>query len=272
MNRSSRLALALAAAIALVFIAPPARAALPAAKRAVLARYLDALRAGKYDAAFALLSAQEKKYFVTPANYASIFTADRFKLDSYTILSSTDAAGATVAIVAEHVAFFDHAHQAQGTLDAKVPYGIIADHGGFTIKDPYHPWRAIVPNGWTASSGGLSVTVRKVSFFTGHVELLMTFENRGDATYTLLPYGRTVLRDDAGHVHDPIATKVASLTDKTLYTGLRLAPSARYTGAMTFFTPDRFAPKSLSATLAPILADGADAPFDLELPAYNIPG
>ena len=269
-HRLSRL-LSLAAVCAFACaVAPPARAALPAPKRAALARYLDALRAGNYAAAFASLSSQEKRYFLTSANFASIFVADRFKVQSYKIIGSTDQAGATVALVAEHVTFFDHAHQTPGALDAKVPYGIIGEHGGYTIKDPYHPWRALAPGDWSAANAGVRVMVRKISFFTGRVELVMTFENRGDATVTVLPYGRSVLRDDASRVHNPIETKIASLTDKTLYMGLRLAPNARYTGAMTFFTADRFTPKTLSGTIAPVLADGADAPFELELPAFEV--
>ncbi len=257
-------------ALALASSMGPARAALPPAKRAVLAHYLDALAAGKYQAAFALLSTREQHYFSTAANFGSIFTADRLKIESYKIVGSTNAGNDTVAIVSQRVEFFDHAHQALAAATAKVPYGIVPDRGGFAIKDPYHPWRAFAPNGWTASANGLNVTVRKISFFTGRVELLLSFENRGDATVSILPYGRTVVRDDAGHAHAPIATKLAALTDKTLYTGLRLAPSGRYTGAMTFFTPDRFTPKTLAATLAPILADGADAPFEIELPALDV--
>ena len=78
------------------------------------------------------------------------------------------------------------------------------------------------------------------------------------------------MRDDAGNVHQPIETKLAGLTDAELYKGVLLAPGAQYTGAMTFFTSDRFTPRSLSATLAPLLTDGADAPFELDLPDFPV--
>ncbi len=138
------------------------------------------------------------------------------------------------------------------------------------IKDPYHPWRVVVPNNATADVEKLRVTVRKVSFFTGRAEFIVNFANYGDETVTLLPYGRSVLKDQSGASYHLIATKLASLTDKNLYLGLRLAGSGQYTGALTFFTPDRFRPKSLSLTLAPELRDGADAPFSVDLPAIPV--
>lgn len=247
-----------------------AGAALPQAKKTVLVRYLDALRAGDFAGAFAQLTAQERRYFATPANYASIFSADRWKLESYRVLGSITRSGATIAYVSERVRFYDFRHDVTGSVTARIPYGIIASANGYGIKDPYHPWRAIAPDGWRASAGGLSVAVRKVSLFTGRVELFMTFENRGDAVITILPYGRSVLHDDAGRSYQPIATKLAGLTDANLYTGVRLAPSGRYTGFLTFLTPDRFTPKTVTLTLAPLLADGADAPFSLDLPAYAL--
>ena len=176
----------------------------------------------------------------------------------------------TVAIVSEKLEFFSYKAQRPGSLTAKVPYGIVSTGGTLGIKDPYHPWLAIVPKDWSATASGVSVTVRKISFFTGQLELVLAFENRGDATVTVLPYGRTIVRDETGKVHQPIETKLPGLTDSELYTGVRLVPNAQYVGTMTFFTPDRFTPSTLAATVAPFLLDGADAPFNLELPPYPI--
>jgi hypothetical protein len=50
-----------------------------------------------------------------------------------------------------------------------------------------------------------------------------------------------------------------------------LPSSAEYTGFITFATPDRFRPRSLQLSLAPALADGADAPFSLDFVAYALP-
>jgi len=265
------LAVASFAALALASRPAPAIATAPAADRAILTRFLDALRTRNYDAAFALLSKPERAYFGSASNYASSYAADRFELDSYRLVTTTQTREGTVAVVSERLHVFSHKQQAAGAITSTFAYGIVRVGGTLGIKDPYHPWRAIVPSNWLATASGVTAIVRKLSFYTGRIELLVTFQNRSEATVTILPYGRSIVRDGDDHVHRPIATKLAGLTDAQLYRGVRLAPGAQYTGAMTFFTSDRFMPASLSATIAPLLADGADAPFALELPAFSIP-
>jgi hypothetical protein len=82
---------------------------------------------------------------------------------------------------------------------------------------------------------------------------------------TILPYGRSVLRDDRGGIYRLIATKDWSITDKRLYEGIPLAPDAEYTGSMAFSTAARFAEadRGWSLTLAPALRDGGTEPFDV---------
>lgn len=248
----------------------PSKNVLPPAKRAVLTHFLSALASQNYVAAFALLSKPEREYFGTAENYASGYLADKAKLNTFTILGAASQGDTTVAFVSEKVAFYSYQLASPGSVTAKVAYGIVGSGSAIGIKDPYRPWRVVVPQ-WSATANGVTVDVRKISFYTGRVELLLSFENRGTTTVTILPYGRTVVRDDTGGVHQPIETKLRQFTDPELYKGVLLAPDARYTGAMTFFTPDRFTPATLSATIAPLLADGADAPFTLDLPAYPIP-
>jgi hypothetical protein len=260
----------LLAACAGTLLPAPAHAALQPAQRALLQQYVGALQAGRFDRAFALLSPDEQRYFRTPANLASIYQADGIKIDGFTIVGSTSDKLGTVAIVSERIEFFDQRRQSPAHATAKVAYGILQGVHGLAIKDPLHPWRALAPHGFAATVNGVNVTVRKVSFFTGRLELVATFANVGATTVTLLPYGRTVLRDQNGKSYPPIASRLAGLTDKTLYTGLRLAPQAEYTGLMSFLTPDRFTPTSLNLTIAPVLADGADAPFEIPLPALAV--
>jgi len=250
-----------------------AGASLSHGQRDVLHRYLDAFVAGRYDAAFALLSDDERRYFGSPANLASVYAADRFKLDSYRILESKDdpPVGA-LAVVSERIEFFDTMRQSPAAATAKVVYGIVNSTRGLRIKDPYHPWRAIAPAGLSAAVNNVTVTVRKIAFFTGRLEIVVTFANRADHAVTFLPYGRTVLRDDGGKVYLPIESRLPSLTDKTLFTGLRLPSSGQYTGGMSFLTQSRFRPKALTLTIAPALFDGADAPFEFDLPVYHISG
>jgi len=259
--------------------ATPPPATLSVVQRQVLDRYLDALGAGRYADAFKLLAREEQRYFGNADNFASSYLADRIKIGQHKVLKvvTVPKRGAFV-IVSERVTFYDYIHSAPVTATARVDYAVVNDGGSVRIKDPLHPWRVVVPPHATAEVDKLVVTVRKISFFSGTVEIVLTFANLGDETVTLLPYGRSVLKDQNGTVYQLVETRLSSLTDKSLYEGLRLAASGQYTGALTFFSsppqhgtvPPRFTPKSLSLTVGPQLRDGADQPFTVDLPAIPI--
>jgi hypothetical protein len=258
---------ALAAAVA----ASPS-ATLRPAQRAALDAYIHALGARRYADAFKLLTSGERRYFGTSENFGSAFVADRLTIGTFRVLRVEPAGSlGAVAVVSENVTFLDHGHQATASATARVAYGLINEGGSVRIKDPYKPWKAFIPAAASAEVEKLRATVRKVSFFTGRVELLITFVNAGEGQVTLLPYGRSVLRDDTGRIYHLIDTKLSGLTDRTLRLGLPLAASAEYTGALTFFTPDRFTPHSLSLSIAPNLRDGDDAPFEIPLPSIPVP-
>jgi len=246
--------------------APPAPS-LSGTQRSALDRYLGAIGIGNYADAFRLLTEPERRYFASADNFASAFKTDQFKVARYKLLRVAAAPPqGVVAIVSEDVEFFDHAHQTTATATARVAYGLVDEGGNVRIKDPGHPWHAIAPANLTAEVDGLRITVRKISFFTGRVEFLLTFANHGDNAVTLLPYGRSLLHDEGGAAYHLIETKLATLTDRNLRRGLLLAGSAQYTGALTFFTPDRFTPKTLKLTVGKELRDGADAPFEVVMP------
>ncbi len=269
--------LAAVAAIALFAIVPglaptPVSAKLGASERGVLIAYLTALQRADYAKAFSRLSDDERRYFRSASNFGAVFAADHLRIKRFAIVESSNAgAVGTIAVVRETFAFFDHAHQRTETITANVRYGVVAGARGLTIKDPFHPWFAFAPSDASVAVDGVSVSVRKVAFYTGRIEVLATFANTSDRTVTILPYGRSLVRDDAGGAHAPIRSKLPGLTDSALFEGLRLPPSAQYTGAMTFFTADRFTLKRLLVTFAPALADGADAPFEFKLPEIVVP-
>lgn len=266
------LSVAGAAVFLTLFSAARADAALPSSQRSVVKHYVQALAGRRYTAAFGLLTPDERRYFGTPANFASGFQAERLAIDAFRITASRPqgAALGTVVLVSERIAFFDFAHQLLARATVTVPYGVIGAAPP-RIKDPYHPWRAMAVSD-SASSGGLRISLRKLSFFTGRLEAIITFANLGTRPVTLLPYGRSVVRDDGGKAYVPLETRLPSLTDRTLYTGLRLSGNAQYTGLMTFATPARFEPAGLSFTFGPALLDGTDAPFEIALPRFALAG
>jgi hypothetical protein len=152
-----------------------------------------------------------------------------------------------------------------------VPIGVLPEHGALHIKDPGKPYRAFASSS-AADASGLRVTVKKVDFYPDRIDVVVTFANLGDNFVTLLPYNKSVLRDDRNGVYRIFATKDWSVTDQRLFQGARLAPNAQYTGSLAFTAPRLGNVKrAWSLTLAPALRDGADAPFEVTLPVAPAP-
>lgn len=260
------LAIATAGPAAATSVKPAAAIAAPPVLRA----FLGALQRSDYDAAYALLTAGEQVYYRSAANYGSIFSTDQFRLGEYKVEQIKSSPAGKVALVQARIAYLDHAHDKKMVATVVVPYGIVSDGGSMRIKDPGHPWKARAITA-SAEKDQLRISVKKIAFFAHRVQVVVTFANLGENAITLLPYGRTVLRDDRGQVYRIIAVKDWSLTDRTLFLGLRLAPSAQYTGVLSF-EPAREVDqaKTFDLVIAPALRDGADAPFDVEIAAIAI--
>jgi hypothetical protein len=252
--------------IAMLGAAPNYGPAPAGARTLVVTRYVDALRAGRYDDAYALLTDSERAYFGDAASFRSVFAADAIALRSARVLGARcSGAGACVYFIRERMAYVDHANDATRTIEATVPIGVLSEHGALHVKDPGKPYRAFAAKA-TTNVSGLQVTVKKVDFYPDRIDVVVTFANLGDGFVTLLPYGKSVLRDDKGGVYRILATKDWSITDKRLYEGVPLAPNARYTGSLAFSaTRLPNANRGWSLTLAPALRDGADAPFDVTI-------
>jgi hypothetical protein len=236
------------------------------AQTVVVKKYVEALRAEKYDVAFALLSDDERKYYGNAAAYQSVFDADGFAIKSASVVGARGDDRGRVYFVREHISFIDHANDKRRESDALVPLGVLPEGGVQHVKDPGKPYRAFASES-AADASGLRATVKKVDFFPDRIDVVVTFTNVGDNFVTVLPYGKSVLRDDRGGVYRILATKNWTVTDQSLYKGLRLAPNSQYTGSLAFTAPRLGDVKrTWSLTLAPALRDGADAPFDMTVP------
>jgi hypothetical protein len=227
---------------------------------------LTALESGRYRAAYELLNAAARSYYRDAGNYASIFAADRFRITSFRLVgASPERARGRVFFARETARYRDHAHDVDLALTATVPVGVIPDGGGWRIKDPGHPWRAFASDAFGAANG-VRVIVKKISFFERRIEAVVTFVNAGSAFVTVLPYGKSLLRDSGGRFYHPIETRDWRLTDRMLFEGLRLAPDAQYTGSLAFSSePLDDTARTFSLTIAPLLCDGADLPFAIDI-------
>jgi hypothetical protein len=260
---------AAAAAVVLLAAAAPPRPLDPVpggAQTALVRRYVDALAAQRFAAAYALLDAPARAYFRNARNFASGFVADGFAIASYTLVGTRGNAGFRLYFAREAIRLRDPATDAAATADVTVPYGVIGTGAAARIKDLGRPWRAFAGTA-SASTSGLRVTVKKVSFYAHAIACVVTFANLGAGFVTLLPYDRSVLRDDAGHVYPLIRdARTWRDTDRRLFLGVHLASDAQITGVLSFAAPrldDRT--RRFTLTLAPNVRDGADAPFAVDV-------
>jgi hypothetical protein len=262
------------AAVVLLAAAPPPRLEpVPAGPQtALVRRYVDALAAGQYGVAYALLDAPARAYFRNARNFTSAFTADGFAITSYTFVGTRGNAAFRLYFAREAIRLRDPARDVAATATVTVPYGVIGSDARARIKDLGRPWRAFATS-IASSSSGLRVTVKKVSFYQHTIACVVTFANLGNGFLTLLPYGRSVLRDDAGHVYRLIQnTATWKDTDRRLFLGVRLAADEQVTGVLSFATPrldDRA--QRFTLTVAPNLREGADAPFALDVAGVAVP-
>jgi hypothetical protein len=233
---------------------------------ATLRRYLADEETGRWDDAYGLLSADGKRYYHTAANLASIYAADRFTLRGYTLLGMRGDRRGRVYVVRERADYLDHAHDAMLTISVNLPVAVLAEGGALRIKDPGHPERAATP-AVSVASDGVRIAIKKISYYPRRVELVLTIANVGSAGVTVLPYGKSILRDDAGHVYRLIDTRDWALTDKRFFEGVRLPENGQYTGFLAFETPVLGnARRTYTLTLAPLVRDGADAPVSIDIP------
>jgi hypothetical protein len=236
------------------------------AQTVVVKKYVASLRAGDYDSAFALLADDERKYFGSAASFRSVFDADGFVLKTASVVGARGDERGRVFFVRERFGYVDHADDTRRVMDATVPIGVLPEHGALHVRDPGKPYRAFASSS-SADASGLRVTVKKVEFYPDRVGVVLTFRNLGDNVVTVLPYGRSVLRDDRGGVYRILATKNWLITDKRLYEGIPLAPNSQYTGSVAFGAPRLGDVKrSWTLTVAPALREGGDAPFELTVP------
>lgn len=251
-------------AVGLLAAAPrPAPSAIPKnAQTALIEKYVAAQRAARYGVAYGLLVDSERHYFGDAASYRSVFDADGVVLESARLLGAEGDDNGRVYFVRERLTYVDHATDLRRELEATVPLGVVREHGVLHVKDPGKPYRAFA----TASKidqSDLRITVKKVEFFPDRIDVVVTFANTGDNMVTVLPYNKSVLRDDRGGVYRILAVKNWAITDKRLFEGIPLAPNAQYTGWLAFSaTRLDNVKRSWSLTVAPALREGSNEPFD----------
>ena len=238
------------------------------AQTAIVREYLRAMHDARYARAYGLLDAAERAYYRDPNNFGSIYAADAYRITAFALIgASGNTALGRVYFARETARFRDHAHDVDLSVTATVPLGVVPERGGWRIKDPGHPWRAFATEA-SSNDSGVRVTVKKISFFARRSEAVVSFVNTAPRFVTVLAYGKSILHAGAGRPYRIIETRDWSLTDKTLFEGLRLAPDAQYTGMLAFACePLDNTQRTFALTVAPLLFDGGQTPFAINVNA-----
>jgi len=231
--------------------------------------YLRALARKDYVCAYRRLTQSERAYFGNAANLASVFESDRYRLQHYTLGASIGNDRRCIVLVRERFSLRDYAHDRVVTLEGTIPYGVVRTAGRYSVKDAGHPRKAI-PTDVSSKERGAAVAVRKISFFPKYVQLVLTFTNMGDGFLTVMPYRKSVLKDDAGVVYRIMEAKDWRITDKQLFLGLRIASNAQYTGFINFQLPPGSLADRLHLEIAPLVRERDALPFSISLPPIDV--
>ena len=224
-------ALLAVAASTLVGASPAAPPVFSGTSVRLVQQYVGALEDGRYGDAFALLTDLDRAYFHSAADFASIFTAGRFRIVSYRVTG----AHARTIFVREDVRYRDPATDRDVATTFTAGYTIYGAGTVLSVDDSGKPWRAFAPRA-ASNAQHVRVRVKQVSFYARRLDLVLTFENLGANGVSLAPYVHGALRDDRGEAYGLIASRDPTLADQQLLHGLRLAPHARYTGQLVVRT------------------------------------
>jgi hypothetical protein len=245
---------------------PAAADAVPENAQTVLVRrYVEALKAERYADAYALLNAGERAYYKNARNLASVFTAGEWRILAYKLTGARGDDAHRVVFVREDVRYRDQRREVLAAASLTAGYEVLGNGAKARIGDPGKPWRAFASRA-QADAQQLRVRVKKLSFFARRIEVVVSFANLGERYVTVMPYGRSILRDDVGNVYRLLGTRDWTLTDKQLFLGVRLAPSEQYTGQLSFATTGLDeGQRRFSLTLSPNVREHGDEPFLVEV-------
>lgn len=252
------------AALLIVLLPLSARASAPnTSQAAAVQRYLHALARADYDAAYAQLSNQSRRYYGNEKNYASWFRALHADVRRLRIVR---AAGNAVDV--EGLArLLDVTQGRDNDARFRARFTVLRENGALHIEDRSRPRKIVVPAS-AQSANGVRAIAREVAFYPRRIALTVTLVNTDSGFATFLPYNKTVLTDQTDTVYPLLVSQDWNTTDKALFLGMRLAGNAEYTGVMNFRIPGGANPRELHVEIAPVVREGGPlTPFALTLPA-----
>lgn len=234
----------------------------PAAIAAVSA-YVAAAARGDFDAAFGLLTAEQQRYFGNARNLASNSRASGFVIHSYKVIGQLSHGAIVEAMVEQKASFLDIAGGKTITGIVREPYFALRENGAWRVKELYQPWKSYAPH-VSGSAQGVEVAVGRVEFYDKRVRLDCTIRNTGAVGVQVLPLGKTTLDDGSGAKIPAMNEATFPLNDIGFFEGMHLQPGHEAVGFINFpIAQKRDEDQTLTLTLAPAIADGAEQTFSI---------
>jgi hypothetical protein len=235
---------------------PTNSAALTAVKQ-----FVGALQGPNTEKAFALLTPAQKRYFGNVRNFASNFSATRFRVISYSFSKVTMRNADLAQVdVAEKVSYYDIASEQAATADVIEPYFALRNGKRWGVKE-FQPWKSYAPSA-TGRAGGLVVIVDRIEFFDRRMQVDCTFRNLGSKPIQVLPLLKSKLTTSTGAKSAAMNVPDSPLTDRQLFEGIRIYPGHQVVGFMNLELPSRIdADMTATLVIAPVIEDGANAPI-----------
>jgi hypothetical protein len=238
----------------------------------VVRRYVEALEKPDAQAAFALLTPAQQKYFGDPDDFASNQSTTSYRIASYTIAKSTQRNPQLVEVdVDQVVSFFDIATQSASSVRVTEPYFALRTAGSWGVKELFQPWKSYAPK-TSGRTGGLVVIVDRIEFFDRRIQVDCTLRNLGPQPVQVLPLLKTTLAFSGGATYPALKDAHFPVNDQEFFEGVRIYPEHQVVGWISFAVPSRTDADMLATfVVSPAIADGAAAPVSVTVGPMRLP-
>jgi hypothetical protein len=238
---------------------------------AVVKSYIAALSKPDPQAAFALLTPAQRRYFRNARNFASNYSTTGYRITSSSIVKTTIRNPDLVQFdVSQVTSFFDIAQGRAGSARAVEPYFALRTNGAWGVKEIYEPWKSYAPK-VSGRAGGLDVTVDRVEFFDHRIQVVCTLRNAGTKAVQVLPLLRSTMRIGAS-TNAAMNTADFPLNDQALFEGARIYPYHQLVGYINFpWTAHDDVDLTATLVIQPIVEDGALGPVSATIGPMKLP-
>ena len=243
--------------------APTPRQSPDPAAIAAVQSYMTAVSRGDFNAAFALLTAQQQTYFGNARNLASNAQATGFAIHSFKIIGQLSHGDIVEAMVEQNASFMDIATSKPVSGVVREPYFALRENGAWRVKELYQPWKSYAPN-IAGAAQGIEVEVNRVEFYDKRIRLDCSIRNKSAVGVQVLPLAKTTLDDGHGAKIPAMNDATFPLNDVGFFEGMHLLPGHSAVGFIKFPIASRTdADQTLTLTLAPAIADGGEQTFSI---------